>query len=394
MRASFKILIFLLVFSNLFLGCKKAFFPSEISSISTKYLVIEGVINGNNDSTIIKISRTQKIDTVPVVNKETQAIVIIENDGNSSFNLIETQPGIYKSPPKSLDNSKKYRLRIKTSDNKEYLSDFVAVKDSPPIDSVGFNPKLEGVQVYTNSHDVSNKTLFYRWDYAETWQFHAFYRSSYDNNLNARNANEQVYDCFGNDTSNVITIANTTKLISDKIFQAPIVLIPANSEKIETKYSIIVKQYALTSDAYAFWLNLQNNTEKLGSIFDVLPSENLSNYHCISNPTELVVGYLSVGNTASKRIFINSSELLASYSPLYPAVCEIDTAFQVDHIKSEKNQPESILTTPNSPFVPIMGLYIPPPNYISGGPTAYSYSTKLCGDCSIRGTTKQPLFWK
>ena len=393
MRASFKILIFPLVFSNLFLGCKKAFFPSEISSISTKYLVIEGVINGNSDSTIIKISRTQRIDTVPVVNKETHAIVTVENDGNSSFNLIETQPGIYKSPPNILDNSKKYRLHIKTNDNKEYVSDFVAVKDSPPIDSVGFNAKPEGVQIYANSHDVSNKTQFYRWDYAETWQFHAYYISTYSD-TGARKVNEQVYNCFGNDTTNVITIANTTKLTSDNIYQAPMVYIPSNSEKIETKYSILVRQYALTSDAYAFWLNLQNNTEKLGSIFDVLPSENLTNYHCISNPNELVVGYLSVGNTATKRIYITPDKLLNSYKVLYPCVCHLDTAFDEAHRHKPLDQGWDVLEGgPNSPYSIIMALFLPPANPF-GAPTAFTYSTKLCGDCTIRGTTKKPLFWK
>jgi hypothetical protein len=376
-------------------GCKKTFTPQAIKSDQNRYLVIEGVINSGNDSTFIKLSRTQKVDTIHTLTPESNAILTVESDANTSYTLSEIVAGTYASAGLNLDGAHKYRLRVKTTDKKEYVSDFVAVKNSPAIDSVGFVPQPTGVGIYVNAHDATNATRYYRWDYTEAWQFHSKYNSAYYSNgidsLKARKLSQQVYNCFGNDVSSSIVVASTSKLVNDVIYQAPVTTIPSTSEKIETKYSILVKQYALTSDAYAFWLNMQNNTEKLGSIFDVLPSENQSNFHCLSNPNEIVVGYLSVGSTASKRIFITADQLLKSYSPIYPCECELDTAFQ--NPPHPGTQPEGVLIPANSLYIPVSGLYLPPDNPF-GGPTAFTYSTVLCVDCTVRGTTKRPIFWK
>jgi hypothetical protein len=376
-------------------GCKKPFIPQEIKSGANRYLVIEGVINSGSDSTFIKISRTQKIDTVHNIIPETNATVSVESDANSNFKLTEITAGTYAAPPINLDGSHKYRLRITTLDHKEYVSDFIPVKNSPPIDSVSFIAQPAGLHIYVNTHDATNATQYYRWDYFETWQFHSIYVSAFISNLidsiKPRHLDQQVYDCFASDASSNVVLASSTKLARDIIYQAPVTTISSTSEKIETKYSILVKQYALTRDAYTFWENLQNNTEKLGSIFDVLPSENMSNFHCITNPNEFVVGYLSVGSSSSKRIFITAGQLPKSYSPIYPSACELDTSF-FDPTGHPGNVSADRFIPANSPYTPIDELYPVPDPF--GLPYAITFSTVLCTDCTVRGTKTQPAFWK
>lgn len=376
-------------------ACKKAFTPKEITSDSNRYLVIEGIVNSGADSTFIKLTRTQKIDTIHTIHPETNALVSVESDASNTYSLQETVSGTYAAPALNLDPAHKYRLRIKTTDGKEYLSDFVVVKNAPPIDDVNFVAENDGVQIYVNAHDATGATRYYRWEYTEAWQFHSKYVSTYYSNgidsLKARKVSQQVYDCFGNDASSNVVIGSSVKLTQDIISQAPVTKIPATSEKLETKYSILVKQYALTTDAYAFWVNLQNNTEKLGSIFDVLPSENQSNFHCVTNPNELVVGYLSVGSSASKRIFITADQLLKSYSPAYPCECQLDTVFAGGNHPGSR--PFSVLLPANSPYIPVEGLFLPPRDPF-GHPNAYTYSTILCVDCTVRGTKAPPPFWK
>jgi hypothetical protein len=179
--------------------------------------------------------------------------------------------------------------------------------------------------------------------------------------------------------------------LNDVIYQAPITAVDAVSEKVEMKYSILVKQYALTSDAYAFWANLQNNTQKQGSVFDVMPSESPTNYHCVTNPGELVVGYLSVGNAAYKRVFISNDQLPA-YKTAYPAACKLDTTF--NDPKTPAQNLQTVIYAQNTDlYMPVQALYFPPPPPF-GGPSAITYSTLLCADCTIRGTTKPPSFWR
>ena len=381
-------IIFVLV---AYFACKKPFTPDLSSSNNSRYLVIEGVIDGA-DSTFIRLSRTKKVDTFKTIIAETGAIATIESDANTSIPLTELKPGVYTAPPFNLDAAHKYRLRIKTTDAKEYVSDFVQVKNSPPIDSVGFNAQSSGATIYVNSHDATNSTRYYRWDFSEAWQFHAYYISQWIAETVARPVDKQIYYCFSGDTSSNIILASTTKLASDIVYQSPVTSIPSNSEKIELKYSILVKQYALTPDAYAFWQNLQTNTEKLGSIFSVLPSQSPTNFHCVTNPSEIVVGYLSVGNIASKRVFITANQFPSSYKPQYPTGCSLDTTFD------NPMSPAELITTniynqSYRLYTLVGGLYIPPPNPF-GGPTAYTYSTNFCADCTIRGKLPPPPFWK
>ncbi|MBS1501040.1 MAG: DUF4249 domain-containing protein [Bacteroidetes bacterium] len=381
-----------------FCSCKEPFSPPGNISTDSRYLVIEGFIS-MNDSTFIRLSRTKKIDTLRTVFPEAGAQVSIESDANGVFPLAEIKAGTYATPPLNLDPSHKYRVRITTADNRKYVSDFVPVKNSPPIDSVGFTAQSNGVQIYVNTHDATNASRYYRWDFTETWQFHSMYISGYYSNgskILARATNQQVYSCYGNDSSAHIVIASTNKLVNDVVYQSPVTVIPPTSEKLETKYTIWVRQYALTSDAYTFWQNLQTNTEKLGSIFDALPSQSQSNYHCVSNPAELVIGYLSAGNVTTKRIFISASQLPPTYSPQYPGSCVLDTAYDYPALADptvHNPKLDNILVPLNSPYLPVRGLFIPPDNPF-GGPDAYTFSTRFCVDCTLRGTTAQPPFWK
>src|SRR5579862_6067648 len=112
--------IFILVLLSA--ACKKAFVAAGALADQNKYLVIEGVINSGSDSTFIKLSRTKKFDTTIVVDVEIGAKLAIESDANASYPLTEIIPGTYAAAPLNLDPSHKYRLDIKTSDGKEYLS--------------------------------------------------------------------------------------------------------------------------------------------------------------------------------------------------------------------------------------------------------------------------------
>jgi hypothetical protein len=267
----------------------------------------------------------------------------------------------------------------------------VPVKNSPPIDSIGFVAQPSAMKVYVNSHDASNLTRYYRWDYSETWQFHSRYNSTRSKSGD-RPSKDQIYYCFANDTSSSVMIGSTIKLLNDIIYEAPITTVDPTSEKIGMKYSILVKQHALTSDAYAFWANLQSNTQKLGSVFDVMPSESPTNYRCVTNPGELVVGYLSAGNVAYKRIFITKDQLLPSYKTTYPTVCELDTSFYYPKTPSQNLQTNIYAQNMNL-YEPVQALYFaPPPPF--GAPSAVTYSTPLCVDCTIRGKTAAPPFWR
>lgn len=379
---------YLLIFAMM-VACKKPYNPTVIDSPKS-YLIVEGVIN-TNDTTTIKISRTVKLSS-KTTNNPVEANVSVESDNGESYGLYESAPGIYKLDGTFLDSSHKYRLHITTiNENNEYRSDFVAAKNAPPIDSIGYALTAKGIQIYANAHDATRNTRYYRFDYTETWKFHSLYNSGWVSNgveIVPRPGDQQVYYCFKSASSSSILLGSTAKLTQDFLFQTPITTIDATSEKLETKYSILLKQYALTEDAYKFWETLRKNTEQLGSIFDAEPTQLAGNIHNIKDNSEVVIGFISAGAIATKRIFIANEQLPGNFFPVYPYECALDSNWFSDpHTINGLNEVQAVL---------IPGIEIPVSAFYKGGPLPAGFlgSDQYCVDCTLRGSSKQPDFWK
>ncbi|MFC0519027.1 DUF4249 domain-containing protein [Mucilaginibacter angelicae] len=378
-------------------SCRKSFTPAVISA-PNNYLVVEGLINTGDDSTFIKLSRTVKLNDKVTVSPEKQAQVVIESDNGSTYPLAEIAAGTYTTSPLHLQASHKYRIRIKTSGNKEYASDFVEVKITPPIDSVSYRIKPDGLYINANAHDISNNTRYYRWDYEETYQYHARFDSKYKSNgdtvLPRDLINDQIYRCWRSDTSSTIVLASTTKLTADVLSQAPITFIASSSEKVSEKYSILLKQYALTKEAFQFWENLQKNTQQLGSIFDAQPSQLIGNIHNLADTLEPVIGYMSAGTVSKLRKFIPNSSLPPQWTVLDLSDCLL-ASFYFRHIEGSLvvndenfyfnyNQPG-----PHSLYIPISTIEVP-----FQGVVGHTGALPPCADCTLRGSNKPPAFWQ
>ncbi|WP_113651904.1 DUF4249 domain-containing protein [Pedobacter namyangjuensis] len=361
-------------------ACKDSFEPN-VTSFNSNLLVVEGLINAGSDSTKFKLSRTVVVAEKNVGNPETGATVAIESESNELLPLVElsSQKGTYASPGLNLNATKKYRLNIKTLNGSIYVSDYVEVKISPEIEQVGWDVKTDELQLFANTKDASNNTRYYRWEYEETWIFYSkFYSVLFWNGtaLQSRTPDNYVYQCWGNEKSNKIILGSSAKLSADVIFKQPITNIPSNSEKLGERYSILVKQYALSKEAYEFWQNLKKNTESLGSIFDVQPSQLTGNIRNLNNANEPVIGYVSAGSVSTKRVYVNKADV-PNFRVEPDRVC-IEPLLVVEVSGSDYR------TTFSGGFnVPIEEF----------GAGVYA-SSRACVDCTLRGTNKKPTFWQ
>jgi len=396
-------------------GCKKPYDPPAVTT-NDNYLVVEGVINSGSDSTIFKLSRTVNLSSKVTTNPVLNAIVAVESDQNGSYALHENGNGAYAIAGLNLDNTRKYRLRI-TTGGEVYLSDFVPVVNSPAIDTVSYSILGNGIQFYVSSHDSNNNTHYYRWDYQETWVIHSAYYSFYKSNgdvvVDRDLVNDEVYQCWQSDTSSTINVASSTHLTQDVISNNPVTFISSASEKLDgknsiiqnqhdpsaTAYTLLVKQYALTTDAYNFWLNLKTNTENLGSIFDAQPSQLKGNIHSTTRPSEPVIGYLSAGVVSSKRIFIKNQAIPDNWvSASANSDCKLDTLF-LSYLPPGAtvpvNQEDEYFNYNNKVMfkalqIPVAAIF----NKLNSAIIGHTGSAPGCVDCTLRGTNKQPLFWK
>jgi hypothetical protein len=372
------------------MNCKKQI-NNQVVTAATNYLVVSGNI-ALGDTTVINLSRMLSVNDTATSKAEPGATVTIEGSQSGVYPLTSKNNGNYVSAPINLSSAQNYRVKISTGDGKQYASDFVPVKNSPPIDSVNYVVQNNGLQINVNTHDPANKTHYYRWDYTETYIVRSEYNSRYivvnHDTTALRTPDQQIYNCWATSYASSIALGSSVNLSSDIIKNQQVALIPPKSEKLRVRYSILVKQYGLTSDAYNYLTLLKKNTEQLGSIFDAQPSELKGNIHSLSNSTEPVIGYITAAVVTQARIFVDNQNLPASWAPdlSYYNGCQIFNEYY-DYLPPHSTYDEQLVKQ----FIytgfetPIDTILVP-----KGLKAAYPH----CVDCTLRGTNKQPAFWK
>lgn len=385
-RSTYKYLVPAVVILMVWLSCKKVYNPTIVAS-NLNYLVVEGMINtGGTDSTFIKLSRTSNIASAITNKPELKASIKVEGDNNITYSLTEKGLGAYYLPPMNLGFTHKYRVRIKTNDGREYLSEYAIAKPAPPIDSITFTASDDqGVRLYVNSHDPSNNSRYYRWDFIETWEYYSKYQSisvSNGTSIVPRDmVNNDIYHCWNTASSNNLILGSSAKLSQDIITHEPITTMETSSPKVTVKYSMLLKQYALTADEYNYLDNIKKNNENLGSIFDAQPSDSRGNIRCISNSSEVVIGYVGAGAYTTKRIYINRSDIHSFKFPLDN--CDLDTVY-FSNPKTGRNDVDFYFIQSKPPLIPVE-------KYMNSG---YTGSSADCVDCRTKGgVTRKPAFW-
>jgi len=381
-----KIFIFLLVL--MMVHCRERYdvpFPSP----ATGYLVVEGFINPAG-STVIKLSRSTKLADRGIV-QETGSVLQVQGEDNSLFPLSESAGGTYNTADLQLNPAIRYRLHILTSTNKEYASSYKLPLITPLIDSITWLRQNGGLDIFVNAHDANNNIQYYKWDYDESWEFHSKYHSNtifqthstdnvidqviavlYDSGKN----NESIYKCWQFRKSSLINIASTASLSADVVY-VPLLRYPDASWELSFLYSINLKQYALSKEGYEFYRKLKKNTESLGSIFDVQPSEIKGNITCVTDPGEQVIGYVEVSTVNEKRKYISNDELPGWN---YNQGCE--------PAKVYLNIPATAYKLYVEGYHPFGGT-----TANDGSIIAFSVTKAECVKCTLRGTNIKPSYW-
>jgi hypothetical protein len=365
------------------IGCKEKYTP-DVQYPNTGYLVVEGFINSGKGATNIRLSRTVKLTDSIVIRYEAGANVTVEGDDNRAYTLSPQPNGLYTNPQLSLTDTRKYRLHIKTIDNREYLSDFRAVIKTPPLDSIGWTRDLNGVQLNVNTHDVQNRTWYYTWNYEETWEFRAIYKPTLkyarDPNgaiigvtrINANgNPDTTGFRCWQFNNSTDILIGSSIKLSQD-IIHLPLQFIENASWKLSELYSIKVYQHGVSAQGYEFLQRMKKNTQQVGSIFDSQPSELNSNIHNVNNSTEPVIGFVDVADAQELRIFISSADVPGWR---YKLVCEEQFVLPIkDSLAANSRLNPVDSTLQDSRYV-------------------IHLTSPVCSDCRERGSNQKPSYW-
>ncbi|MCF2495167.1 DUF4249 domain-containing protein [Dyadobacter sp. CY22] len=354
-------------------GCIEPFSPPEVTNTES-FLVVDGFLNVGSDTSRIALRNTQNTndDTRPVV--EGGARISVDAESGEKYEFEEKGQGVYLLPPVNFNMTTKYRLHIRRSNGREYLSDYVVVTQTPPIDSLTYKLDLRrnAMIIYVNTHDPANNTRFYRWKFEETFEYKSAYFSGLVRDTEAGEIiprRDDISTCWNTLESRDIKLGSTIKLNQDIIKDLPINIIDISTNKLFIKYSILVRQYALSREAFEYWTDLSKTTQGTGSLFDPQPSQVTGNIKNTGDPKELVFGYFSAVTEQKQRIFMTPA---LGRSPMCLAP---DTLTPDDAYKS---------------YGVLLNSYID-----AGGSTFILSSSEDCADCRAQGgTTTRPSFWK
>jgi hypothetical protein len=388
MKKNFKVTIGYATLIMLLVCCKQEYIP-PVNEENANLLVVEGFLNNGQGATTIRLSRSVGLSDTTQKKFELGAKVNVEGENGSSFALAGNTNGEYSISQLPLLNNIKYRLHIKTINGKEYASDFVPIKFTPPIDSITWQRESGGVRLYVNTHDPQNATKYYQWEFEETWEFRSAYYSSLKyikDNTNKvialvykypdHSIDTAIYKCWKTLNSTSINIGSSENLTTDIIY-LPFHFIEQGSEKLSVLYSINLKQYAVSHEKYLFLQKMKKNTEQTGSLFDAQPSQLSGNIHCLTDQNESVIGYVEISQEQTQRIFIYSSQVSDWH---YDQGCgQYEIINQLDSIAKYGAELTPTYPTLLDPF---------------GGIVKFNAANDVkCVDCTIGRTNKKPPFW-
>lgn len=384
-------LCFALLLAVSFGGCKDPYFPTYEPEDVAAILIVEGYIDINGLSSQYTLGYAQPLAdsleeqavNIPVAN----ATLTVESEMGA---LYHSEPGsaagAYIIPHPILPIDTRYRLRIRVGQD-EYLSDFVEPKQSPEITSIDWERAPDGLQLFVSTEDPDNDSHYYRWEFEETWRFSAKYISQVileDGEFRHRENDEVISLCFRSERSHDLLVGATVGLDADMIHRQPIHLIPNRSEKLQYRYSILVKQRAISAEAFRYWNIIKQNSEDLGDIFSPLPSEIRGNIRHVQDDQKKVVGLIEASGVTEKRIYIDPAQL--------PSVWLVENHFYqgCDLLENTTELARAFLMS-NPNYIPIYG---DARNPASPYPTHYAYAPRRCVDCTLRGTLDPPEFWE
>ncbi|MDX1542413.1 MAG: DUF4249 domain-containing protein [Christiangramia sp.] len=388
-------LIFLTL--SFFVACVEPYEPATENFESA--LVVEGMITSKLKNQEIKLSQTYTLeeDTISYVNG---AQVEVFSNRGESFDFRNTGNGIYRSVnPFRAEEGVGYRLEIQVN-GKWYKSDEEKITGETNLDNVSAQRELNengelGVAIFANTNEAVDGSKFYRYTYEETYKIVSPYSSGQKFIINQNGfailvdvpEGEERKTCYNTVSSRKGILNNRTYLNSDEQ-DVLIKFLKTDNKKILHRYSILVKQHVISSEAYRYFETLDELSNSESIFSQNQPGFLAGNIFEVDKPDTKVIGYFEVANEAEKRIFFNFDDL---FSPEEKPDPSEDCAISAPErgLGYEPGDIDYYVASGQLQY-----LRPAPPSNDPMNPTGpYDMVSTECIDCKVLGTPEKPEFW-
>ncbi len=355
-------------------------------------LVIDALITDEMKHQEINLSRAFRLEE-ETAGAESNATVRVVDGMQNEYVFEEIGPGQYVSVNMfAAQPNITYQLSVTTSEGSVYESDQVVLPKKTPMDDLYAaaetnDQNVEGVAILVDTFDPDGESQYYRFDYEETfkiippfWNPMEFVIISEDPVFivpQPRTQEERV--CFKTVRSVSLILGDTSGFSEDRLTRFPVRFLARDDYIIAHRYSILVKQYVISREAYVFYETL-NEFSGLESIFsENQPGFFNGNITPQSNPREKVVGFFDVSSVDERRIFFNHEDFFPEdLIPAFAVDCPITTPVDSDFITGVR-------------FRRIEFWAQHTPEDATEGD--YKVVPMICGDCTVLGSNIVPDFW-
>ena len=384
------------------IGCTE---PYEIESVNyERVLVVESTITNEMKPQVVKLSRTSSLEDPQILIENNATVTVLGDNGEMYSFSQDSETGFYVSNQAfSAQPNVAYTLNIQTQDGQNYKSSTVMLPPTVEMDDVyveriqDASDDKDGVQVLVNTEDETGNAKYFRYEYEETYKIVAPYPSPFNSEIIDYNPLTGTYQvvltprqpeeiCYTTELSTGINQTTTTELNENRVFRFPVKYMSKFDAKIQTRYSILVKQYVQSVEAYTFY----KIVKELGSVESLLsqgqPGYVTGNMVSEANPDEKVLGFFEASSMTEKRIYFNYEDV-GLEKPPYFVDCDLLLLDYRDNSPLDGDPDEREIIYVYLTFYDYQVV-----NFAQG--FLYTIAKPECTECTTFSSNVRPDFWE
>ena len=377
-------------------------------------LVVDALITDETTTHEVLLTRVFQFEE-DIPNPERNAMVQVVDDSGTEFPFLEMEPGVYHSQNEfSAVQGRTYTLNITTSDGRSYRSDATPMPNSTPIQELSAERVVndlgeEGVSIKLDNTPGGAEPSYFRFEYEETYKIiaprwdpfemevvHYIACDTIPYQVEIRPRQEEQRTCFASASSLNIIQASTDELTENRIVNKEVRYLSRDNYIISHRYSINVKQYSQTLDAFSYYERLQDFSSFDNLFSLVQPGLLEGNVFSETSSDEKVLGYFEVASVSTERMYFNYEDLFPDEPlPPYAVDCgfmgnpQLYTAgYHCDGFRSCDGACESPLIEGI-----LAGLITFAQENEEDFNQPYFTWPSPCGDCTKIGSNVVPEFW-
>ncbi len=376
---------------TLFTGClivlASCISPYEFESEETlETIVVEGLLTDHVDHNYINLFNTRAfnhMDEDPVTN----AVVSVESSDGNLYVYTHEGDGNYRPPAGFIGTpGESYVLNIDIEGEVYYTDSNPLIPSNEtgivgravniPDPEVGQN--VDGVQFFVESTEEPTASHF-RFEWEDTYRIIVPFAMRYEYVDGViEEIDENVGICYRTESSDQILVESILQQTDRSLREFPVRFMREGLQAYRTRYSLLVRQFTLTSEAYGYFDKLKKNNEGGGSLFDKQTGPLLGN---IKNDNQkIALGYFQVSGVSEIREFYSLHQFgdqlsVPRFQPNCPETMIVSTIDSVGILQKTGWRLFGIEETGPSSVVYLMNF-------------------GACSDCRLLGDPNRPEWWE